>query len=764
MEKLSKQEDFRAAIGNLVQDLHLSEDQKSDSIFDAFQKGIRSQLDNLVSSMPLRLIDIYLGGLVTRHQITESLINREDYKNAVNRMYQDHNDSTVAELYSLMVDYLGYVMFSHRWEGAEPLHEDVVKSRSIYAMDPQNKNVAKLQKFCCTAAKCGFRWAWSDTCCINKQSSAEESESINSMFRWYRHSALTVVYLHDVDDVPPSHRLSSPSDTSSEMWYNRTAIKDAKRDASPTVPLSSDSQTFASSALGAGPMSSPSTLDASVPIISIPDSTPTTLHAYLEEIVTENTMPPKFMQDDTQVEPTALRSHLMKHFVQIAVDPDGRKPPEWCSRVWTLQEMLAPRFLRFYSRDWGLLERAFDPEDGDQDQDRVLQLNADKRSSSITDHRRDSLWNHLLTRATGVDAKMLTCFKPGMEDIREKLRWASKRQATKLEDSAYSLLGIFDLNMPVIHGERDRAFIRLQEEIMKRTDDLALFDWSGSPSCLNSFLAANPSCFQETRPEPNPISPGCLETIHRAFDGCLSLIFSAPVAIIDVVKKMVLTPPLGHSLVNGELNITLFEYRVTRFKYKGEIANAVHYTLKVEGLAPVNICLPLDFSRYQSEEFYLCRAWDRRVQRIIEIFFRMVKGKLGHLLEDLATSLPLPELPNIDLKHLSDIPTNLLDLFRDDEEKDPRLYPDPVPSVPELHAQEATDPATEPADSEAKLHTGDVKDKEAVFRFFSDEFTVFLVRVKGARRERVKTVGRVLARYPLTKLSFVKAAERRCVL
>ncbi|KAF9243926.1 hypothetical protein BU15DRAFT_27497, partial [Melanogaster broomeanus] len=215
--------------------------------------------------------------------------------------------------------------------------------------------VAKLQQFCCTAAKCGFRWAWSDTCCINKKSSAEESESINSMFKWYRNSALTIVYLHDVND-----------------------------------------------------------------------------------------------------------------------DSDGRKPPEWCSRVWTLQEMLAPRFLRFYSQDWGLLEQAFD---GDYDQARVLQLNTKKRNSTIIDHRGDTLWKVALSGATGIDQGILTSFKPGLEHIGEKFRWAAKRNTTKLEDRAYSLFGIFDLHMPVIYGEGDRSFTRLQEELIKCTNDLTLFDW-----------------------------------------------------------------------------------------------------------------------------------------------------------------------------------------------------------------------------------------------------------------------------------------------
>jgi hypothetical protein len=63
--------------------------------------------------------------------------------------------------------------------------------------------MTKLQSFCKTARDAGYNWAWSDTCCIDKNINVELQESVNSMFVWYHHSALTIVYL---SDVPPSSK------------------------------------------------------------------------------------------------------------------------------------------------------------------------------------------------------------------------------------------------------------------------------------------------------------------------------------------------------------------------------------------------------------------------------------------------------------------------------------------------------------------------------------------------------------------------------
>jgi hypothetical protein len=57
------------------------------------------------------------------------------------------------------------------------------------------------------------------------------------------------------------------------------------------------------------------------------------------------------------------------------------------------------------------------------------------------------------------------------------MSWASKRETTRLEDAAYCLLGIFDVNLPLLYGEGDKAFLRLQEEILKNSMDHSLFAW-----------------------------------------------------------------------------------------------------------------------------------------------------------------------------------------------------------------------------------------------------------------------------------------------
>lgn len=62
------------------------------------------------------------------------------------------------------------------------------------------------------------------------------------------------------------------------------------------------------------------------------------------------------------------------------------------------------------------------------------------------------------------------------------MRWASKRQATRVEDLAYSLLGIFGINMPLLYGEGNKAFYRLQLEIIRQSDDESIFAWQDSNS------------------------------------------------------------------------------------------------------------------------------------------------------------------------------------------------------------------------------------------------------------------------------------------
>ena len=84
-----------------------------------------------------------------------------------------------------------------------------------------------------------------------------------------------------------------------------------------------------------------------------------------------------------------------------------------------------------------------------------------------------SIW-----RCFGIDEKILLGRVPVDKlSIAQRMRWGSARKTTRPEDIAYCLLGIFDVNMPLPYGKGQKAFTRLQEEIIKRSDDHSIFSW-----------------------------------------------------------------------------------------------------------------------------------------------------------------------------------------------------------------------------------------------------------------------------------------------
>ena len=110
---------------------------------------------------------------------------------------------------------------------------------------------------------------------------------------------------------------------------------------------------------------------------------------------------------------------------------------KWFTRGWTLQELLAPRSVEFFSQEGQLL--------------------GDKESLE-----------QYLHEITGISALALQGAPLSQFSVDERLSWAESRQTTREEDSAYSLLGIFKIYMPLIYGEgREIAFMRLRKEIDK---------------------------------------------------------------------------------------------------------------------------------------------------------------------------------------------------------------------------------------------------------------------------------------------------------
>ena len=102
-----------------------------------------------------------------------------------------------AQIRQSVAKYFKWIMFSHTWEGKEPTLKDVNLVNSVWKLDDSPLNM-KLRQFCTTASEDGYRWAWSDTCCIDKDTSAILSQSLTSMYTWYEEAAETLVYLADV--------------------------------------------------------------------------------------------------------------------------------------------------------------------------------------------------------------------------------------------------------------------------------------------------------------------------------------------------------------------------------------------------------------------------------------------------------------------------------------------------------------------------------------------------------------------------------------
>ena len=92
-----------------------------------------------------------------------------------------------------------YAILSHRWGNSEMSLLDMHDLRPGETADSQG--FVKIKYACKQAIRDGYKYVWVDTCCINKESSAEVSEAINSMYRWYQRAAVCYVFLSDVDTV-----------------------------------------------------------------------------------------------------------------------------------------------------------------------------------------------------------------------------------------------------------------------------------------------------------------------------------------------------------------------------------------------------------------------------------------------------------------------------------------------------------------------------------------------------------------------------------
>ena len=285
-----------------------------------------------------------------------------------------------------------YAILSHTWE-----EQEVTLQEFISATDDikTKKGYAKIVQACHLAIQDHIEYVWVDTCCIDKTSSTELAEAINSMFRWYRGAVVCYAYLSDWEPAAQG-------------------------------------------------------LEASMAGLTVDGF------------------------DAACGPPRSCR---------------------WFKRGWTLQELVAPGRVEFFDKSW-----KFRGEKGE-----------------LTRH---------LHQITGIQTEVLMNF-PSMYrlPIIARMSWASRRKTTRVEDRAYCLMGIFGVNMPLLYGEGEKAFTRLQHEIIKLTGDISIFGWStGQPLSLGStprggfkgsdiwaspLLARSPSLFQNPAKNLNPWEGMC---------------------------------------------------------------------------------------------------------------------------------------------------------------------------------------------------------------------------------------------------------------
>ncbi|KAK4234578.1 heterokaryon incompatibility protein-domain-containing protein [Achaetomium macrosporum] len=247
-----------------------------------------------------------------------------------------------------------YAILSHTWEDDEVTMQQLAAGELNIGTLQAKTGFRKIHRTCELARTWGLRYAWVDTCCIDKTSSAELTEAINSMFAWYRDAWVCYVFLADLEHGTPE-------------------------DLAVTLPKC-----------------------------------------------------------------------------------------RWFTRGWTLQELIAPREVFFYDKEWN--------------------YRGSKRMLAS-----------LLSTITGVPEALLR-HDSELRDfaVARRMSWAARRKTTRLEDMAYCLLGIFDVNMSLIYGEGMKAFQRLQAAIVETTLDLSILAWTDDrKSCppFSGVLAESPIRF-----------------------------------------------------------------------------------------------------------------------------------------------------------------------------------------------------------------------------------------------------------------------------
>ncbi|OAX31292.1 hypothetical protein K503DRAFT_814058 [Rhizopogon vinicolor AM-OR11-026] len=264
----------------------------------------------------------------------------------------------------------------------------------------------------------------------------------------------------------------------------------------------------------------------------------------------------------------------------------------WNKRGWTVQEFLAPKIVLFYQKDWTLYLDDHSPNHND--------------SAAIMRELGD---------ATGIDTQALVTFRPGMRGAREELQSVSMRVTTLQEDIAYSLFGIFSVNLPVIYGEKKQnALGRLLLGVVAQSGDTTCLDWVGKPSDFNSCL---PACITSYGAPPfmqlSALSEDKMQTSVSSLRGS---------GVVELASQLYTTlddltaPRFAHRRLH--LPCIIFPVTEVTLRSGQEQETYLTHEVKADGLCDVLITTEdnlIPFSRVMPirQKFLLVRPWDRNL-------------------------------------------------------------------------------------------------------------------------------------------------------
>ncbi|KAG9314933.1 hypothetical protein JVU11DRAFT_4041 [Chiua virens] len=250
------------------------------------------------------------------------------------------------------------------------------------------------------------------------------------------------------------------------------------------------------------------------------------------------------------------------HLGDSAVLEDFVSEP-WFTRLWTLQELLLPRKIRFYGKDWSPICPV--PVEGRREE-RTVKDNRDRDEQRVNDKENESAIA-TITRVTGIPETDIRNFVPSCTRVAEKMRWASKRTTSKTEDMAYSLLGLFDVIMPIAYGEGARAFYKLMSTIAEQCTEPDLFAWGGKPSQWSLALPSSPQCYAPQTSQSDLVLPSttlgdpAYELTKLGLQVRLVLVpaYCELLEQTDIhMARMLLTPALATAQESIQIYVSLF--------------------------------------------------------------------------------------------------------------------------------------------------------------------------------------------------------------